>query len=139
MLNEVIKGISMKLNAAFGDEYRIYEDDVEQDLKEPCFFIAVLNPGLLTLCGTRYLKRNPFDIHFFPKRKSNVELYAVAERMMDCLEFITLPNGDQLHGTKMHYETVEGVLHFFINYDCTLYRLPDDEKMEDLTLDEYLT
>ena len=37
MLNEIIKGISMALNAAFGDGYEIYQNDVEQGLKEPCF------------------------------------------------------------------------------------------------------
>ena len=40
MLNEIIKGISMALNAAFGDGYEIFQNDVEQGLKEPCFFIA---------------------------------------------------------------------------------------------------
>ena len=44
MLNEIIKGISMALNAAFGDGYEIYQNDVEQGLKEPCFLIAVLQP-----------------------------------------------------------------------------------------------
>ena len=39
MLNEIIKGISMALNAAFGDGYEIYQNDVEQGLKEPCFLI----------------------------------------------------------------------------------------------------
>lgn len=37
MLNEIIKGISMALNAAFGDEYEIFQNDVEQGLEEPCF------------------------------------------------------------------------------------------------------
>ena len=32
MLNEVIKGISMALNTAFGDEYEILQNDVEQGL-----------------------------------------------------------------------------------------------------------
>ena len=33
----------MKLNAAFGAGYKIYQNDVEQGFKEPCFFIAVLS------------------------------------------------------------------------------------------------
>ncbi len=139
MLNEIIKGISMKLNAAFGDGYRIYANDVEQGLQEPCFFVAVLKPELTHLPGGRYRKRNPFDIHYFPEQASNTELYAAAERMMDCLEFIILPDGEQLHGTNMNYETVDGVLHFFVNFDCVLLRLPDDVKMQTLTLDEHLT
>lgn len=44
MINEIIKGVSMKLNATFGAGYKIYQNDVEQGFKEPCFFIAVLKP-----------------------------------------------------------------------------------------------
>ena len=59
MLNEIIKGISMALNTAFGDGYEIYQNDVEQDLKEGCFFIQVLKPELSPLLGRRSMKRNP--------------------------------------------------------------------------------
>ena len=45
MLNEIIKGISMALNAAFGDGYEIYQNDVEQGLKEPCFFDCRFTTG----------------------------------------------------------------------------------------------
>lgn len=37
MINEIIKGVSMKLNATFGAGYKIYQNDVEQGFKEPCF------------------------------------------------------------------------------------------------------
>ena len=36
----------MKLNATFGAGYKIYQNDVEQGFKEPCFFIAVLKPDI---------------------------------------------------------------------------------------------
>lgn len=47
MLNEIIKGTSIKLNTAFGDGHEIYSNDVEQGLSEPCFFIGVLKPELM--------------------------------------------------------------------------------------------
>ena len=71
MLNEIIKGISMALNTAFGDGYEIYQNDVEQDLKEGCFFIQVLKPELSPLLGRRSMKRNPFDVLYFPKAPGN--------------------------------------------------------------------
>lgn len=43
MLNEIITGISQKLNATFGDGYEIYENDVEQGLEEPCFLSLFWN------------------------------------------------------------------------------------------------
>lgn len=52
MINEIIKGVSMKLNATFGAGYKIYQNDVEQGFKEPCFFIAVLKPDISPLQRT---------------------------------------------------------------------------------------
>ena len=36
MLNEVIAGISRKLNTTFGDGYEIYENDVKQGSVKSC-------------------------------------------------------------------------------------------------------
>ena len=108
MLNEIIKGISMALNAAFGDGYEIYQNDVEQGLKEPCFLIAVLQPEITPMLGRRFIKRNPFDIQYFPTNpRNNAEMFTVAETMMEALDFITLPSGDLLHGTSVNYEIVD--------------------------------
>ena len=51
MLTEIVKGISMALNAAFGDGYEIFQNDVEQGLEEPCFLIAVLQPEITPCLG----------------------------------------------------------------------------------------
>lgn len=137
MLNEIIKGISMALNAAFGDGYEIFQNDVEQGLKEPCFFIAVLKPEVTPMMGTRYIKRNPFDIQYFPTSTGkNAEMIAVAERMMEALDFITLPNGDLLHGTSVSYEIVDNVLHFFVNFNLPMRKSTDETYMEILEMEQ---
>lgn len=59
MLNEIIKGISMALNAALGDGYEIYQNDVEQGLKEPCFLIAVLQPEITPMLGRALYQAEP--------------------------------------------------------------------------------
>lgn len=136
MLNEIIKGISMALNTAFGDKHRIYDNDVNQGFETGSFFIAVLQPALAPLLGGRGLKTNPFDIHYFPETtKAHTECYSVAETMMDALRFITLPNGDQLHATNIHYELQDDVLHFFVNFNHTRLVKEDAEAMETLTMD----
>lgn len=113
----------MKLNATFGDEYEIFQNDVKQGLNEPCFFIAVLQPEITPMLGHRFIKRNPFDIQYFPANPgNNAEMFDVAERMMEALDFISLPNGDLLHGTSVNYEIVDDVLHFFVNYNLSLIR-----------------
>lgn len=133
MLNEIIAGIAIKLNATFGDSYEIHQNNVKQGLKEPCFFIAVIKPEVTPMIGQRFIKVNPFDIQYFPENQGdNQELFTIADKLIETMDFITLQNGDQLHGTGVSYEVVDGVLHFFINYNLPMVRVPDPTYMETL-------
>jgi len=137
MVNDLIDGISVKLNQVFGDDYRIYSENVNQGLKEPCFFIAVLNPTQSQVIGLRYFKEHPFDIHYFPSSKDggNQEIQDVASKLFDALEYITLLNGDLVRGTEMHYEKVNDVLHFFVKYNMFVHKQVEAaDEMETLTV-----
>ena len=72
-------------------------------------------------------------IQYFPESEhgANEECYAVAERMCLCLEWIQTEDGS-IRGTKMNYKFVDGVLNFFVNYDCFLYRMEKRETMGSL-------
>lgn len=136
MLNEIIKGVSMKLNTGFGSGYKIYQDGLKQGLQPPCFFIAVLQLEFTPLLGKRFMSRNPLDVQYFPTESGkNSEIFTVADELMELLEFITLPNDDVLHGTKMNFKVVDGILHFFVNYDFTMTRPTQQDDMETLNLD----
>jgi hypothetical protein len=118
MLNSVLEAISKKLNLEFGDTYKIHDEQVKQGLTEPCFFIMLLNPAQTQVIGKRYFRTQPFDIHYFPSTADkNTEMNDVADRLNDAMEFITLDNGDKLHGTSINHQIVDGVLHFFVNYN----------------------
>lgn len=134
MLNDIITGIANALGTAFGPKYRVYKNDVKQGLTEPCFFVALLKPDQTPLLGDRAIWHNPFDIHFFSKEPAtNKELYNVAELLMYGLRYITLPNGNLLRGVSMSYETVDGVLHFFVTYNMIVNipkELPTMETLE---------
>lgn len=134
MLSEIIDGIAVAINSIFGDEIEIYKDNVTQGLKEPCFFIAILKPEVTPLIGTRSIRNNSFDIQYFPK-ESNTEMLDVAEKLINSLEFITLLNGDILHGTGVSYEIIDNVLHFFISYNLTMIKVTDKTNMETLETD----
>lgn len=45
MINSIVETISCSLNKEFGDDYEIHNEEIKQGLKEPCFFIACLNPN----------------------------------------------------------------------------------------------
>lgn len=134
MVNDLIDGISVKLNQVFGDGVRIYSESVKQGLKEPCFFIAVLNPTQNPMIGARYFREHPFDIHYFPSKDGgNQDIQDVASKLFDALEYITLLNGDLVRGTEMHYEKVDDVLHFFVKYNMFVKRdITSEELMEEI-------
>lgn len=133
MLNEIMEAIAIKINSVFGDDYEIYRDTVQQGLKEPCFFIGILKPEITPIIGNRFIERNPFDIQYFPKKQGdNAELFTVAKKLMLSLDFITLLDGDRLHGIHMSYEIIENVLHFFVQYHVSMKKQTEKTYMETL-------
>ena len=58
MINRIIDAISMALNDEFNpnnkNNYKIYDEEVNQGLKTPCFFINALNPSEDLFRGNRY-------------------------------------------------------------------------------------
>lgn len=125
MIQSIIEGIAEALDEEFnggGEKYTIYDDEVEQGLKEPCFFITCLNPTQKLFFNTRYFRENSFCIQYLPKESEcrNAELNDVRDRLFNCLEYITV-EGDLTRGTKMSAEPVDGVLNFFVSYDMFVY------------------
>ncbi len=134
MINSIIEAISISLNEEFGDGYETHMEEIKQGLKEPCFFITCLNPTTELFLGKRYFRTNQFCIQYFPEtNEKQRECNGVAERMWQCLEYITIYGEDKpIMGTKMKYEVVDGVLNFFVNYDCFIRKIEQQTPMESL-------
>lgn len=134
MINSIIEAISISLNEEFGDGYETHMEEIKQGLKEPCFFITCLNPTTELFLGKRYFRTNHFCIQYFPEtNEKQRECNGVAERMLQCLEYITIYGEDKpIMGTKMKYEVVDGVLNFFVNYDCFIRKIEQQTPMESL-------
>lgn len=131
MVNEIVKGIAIQLNATFGDEYRAYQNDVAQGLVAPCFFIRVVSAGLAQMAGGRSRQHNTFDVMYFPEVPgSNAELCAMGDALLVCLAYITLPAGDLLRGTEMRYEIVDDILHLFVRFSHIRRKPVEDPIME---------
>lgn len=129
MIDSIITGISREIGKEFGKKYIVYTEDVEQGMKEPCFFVACDNHTTNLFRGNKYFSQNLFCINYFPDNEKKVkqECNEVAERLALCLEYIT-SDGDEMRGTNMHHEVVDGVLSFFVNYDCFVYRVEEPEE-----------
>lgn len=129
MINAIIASISNALYSEFG--YENHMEQIKQGFKEPCFFIQCLNPNIRQFLEKRYFRQNQFCIQYFPKSNTdgNAECYSVAETLQFLLE--TIPVSDKyIRGTNMRYEVVDGVLNFFVNYDCFAYKVDEKFLME---------
>jgi len=133
MINDIVTGITVQLNKEFGEEKKIYTSNVEQGLKNPCFFVKLLTVINTPFIGKRKKREYPFDIHYFPVDETdNEEMMAVGDQLMEILEYITMLDGDKLRGKDMEYQILEGVLHFSVTYGCILNDLTQDPSMEDI-------
>ncbi|HGE7939140.1 hypothetical protein BM532_08330 [Clostridioides difficile] len=134
MLNNIIDGISVKLDKSFGNEYTIYSEDVEQGVNEPCFFIVPINSSKALYPNGRELKKNSFDVHYFPKSNDkSFEINEVAEMLLEELEYINV-NEDLVRGTNMNYEIIDNVLHFFVDYNYFTMKSNSTDKMDTVEL-----
>lgn len=136
MTNDIIDGISIKLNEVFGDDYAIYSENVEQGLEEPCFFIQHITNTDSPFVGNRKNRRVNFDIHYFGKSREDMQ--AVGDTMLDELEYITLLNGDILRGIDRSYQIIDDVLHFSVTYPVVLIKVVEKDKMESYKLTQRL-
>lgn len=135
LINSIIEAISISLNAEFGDNYKIYTDELKQGLEGPCFFIFCINPTNRLYLGKRYFRENQFAVQYYPESElnKNSEFNSVSERFFDCLEYITVDDS-LVRGTKMHCESTDEILSFFVNYDMFMYKLTDKINMEDIEI-----
>jgi len=139
MVNKIITGISQTIDSIFGDDYEIYTEEVKQDFQEPCFFITLLSLDQDLIRGNRYSRIQPFDIHYFPVTSDiNAEINDVREKLMNGLEYITIDEG-LLRGTKMNSETIDNVLHFFVNFNMIVKKdISKEDSMENLKVNQGL-
>ncbi|MEY8524571.1 DUF6838 family protein [Lachnospiraceae bacterium 38-10] len=134
MINSIIEAISRAIRKEFGSRYTNYMEEVKQDLRKPCFFILCVNPTSKLFLRKRYLRTNQFCIQYFPESRNDKrrECNDTAERLMSCLKWISI-SGKPAIGTKMEYEIVDGILHFFVNYDMYVFEKSDPlPRMENL-------
>lgn len=127
MIKELVSAISKTLHEHWSGAYTIYKENVPQNFDEPCFVINYVAQYGSPQLPTRHLIKNKFDIHFFPKQGENEksQMYAVADELYFALQYIKVLD-NFVRGTKMSSEIVDGVLHFFVNYDVFVIQSWDE-------------
>ena len=135
MINDIVDGISEKLNEVFGDDYEIYTEQVKQGLQEPCFFISCVNPSTTPMLGTRHLRRNLFSVKYFPQSATDAkaECLDAQDELFAALEYITV-DGKLVRGTNIGGEFVDDVLVCTVNYNIFVRRDIEQILMETLEM-----
>lgn len=136
MVNEIFDGISIAVRKEFGTDYEIYGDsDVEQGIDTPCFFVATVSTSKVRRGTHRHRATYSFDVHYMPHSdKEHIEMQGASDRLLDCLECITLLNGDKVRGRGLRTQPIDGVLHCFVDYTVFLQDTARDPEMETLQL-----
>jgi len=138
-VNDVINGVSQALADRFPGMPR-YGEEIKQGLRAPCFFIKLFPGAQIREVGRRYLRTHAFDVHYFPdpSKDQNEDAHDMAEHLYALLEYLPVGSG-LCRGTRMRHEIIEGVLHFFINYDFHVLRpAPESPKMQTLEQEAYI-
>lgn len=127
MLSDVISAVSNALYEEFGEQYRIYADNVEQNLTRPCFFINVVRPALMHSTIGRDKMSVPLIIQYFPTSVGKrMECYAVADQMFRCLKYPEY-NDVMFRGTDMKFDIDDDKLNFRVQYNFNTIIVDTDE------------
>jgi len=123
-INDIRTAVFHQLAERFPDIKR-YGEEIRQGFEEPCFFVKLLNASQTQELNTRYMRTHSFDIHYFPQDNSNEEAHDMAEKLYDVMELIEY-DGVLYQGREMNHEIVDGVLHFFVDYNFRVKRIVPD-------------
>lgn len=134
MIDSIIEGIGAALHGEFGEGYGICTEG-GQGLNKSGFFIQCQGFSCGLFRGERYFREQRFRIRYFPESDGdkNKLCYGVAERLNRCLEYIAAQGG--MRGTKMEAQFGEGMLDYYVNYDCFSGKKEEAEVMEEWKTD----
>ncbi len=111
-INGLRNGIIQNLNYHF-PETEIYNEDSGQQPQKPYFLVKLLKGSQTQEMGARYRRVCQFDIQYFGTGSQG--LYDVAETLYGAVEQVEV-DGVRLPASGMSHETIDGILHFPVNY-----------------------
>lgn len=134
MVNSLLNAVTTQLGTTFGTGYRYYVEDVQQKLTKPCFTIDVISPTQRSRSPKLYDRTMPLVVHYFSDSKQSLKnnCYDMAERVLECLEYIPYEN-TVLRGENISWQIVDEVLQIFITYRFkTVMSEATEDNMEDI-------
>ena len=120
MINDIINGISIKLNQAFETGYTILSEESAQAPEKPYFLIQAVEDSVEQLVDNRYKLSALIEITYFTDQPNkNQDLNDVAMTLYDVLEHITVADS-LVRGIGLKRTVEKERLHMFVTYRMTL-------------------
>lgn len=120
MINHISNGILKALHNEFGDDHEYYTENVEQGLKEPCFFIQSLGSTSSLVRGQMYKVNSSYSIQFFTDSSQKVmDCNIISSRLFICLRIIdvnTKLDNFKLRGKNIKATIKDNVLTVTLDY-----------------------
>ena len=129
MLNKFTRGIIAKIYKTLGDKadnYKYYDEGINQNFQTPCFYPHILNPRLTKRFGGGYEYTVPFVVHYFPEDpKDYRDKNEIGDFLLQALETITIEVGKLgLVGEYVGEQIVRGTdIDFSVEEDRVLCRV----------------
>lgn len=116
MYNKLIEAIASKLDNTYN--LNVYVDSVTQGLKQPCFFVQLLEAFQKRVLMGRFLLEVSVCVQYLPldKKNASMECHSIAQELSQLLEVITIEKHKQARGRQIRHNLSGDVLNFFINY-----------------------
>ena len=134
-VSSVREGVKTALNQHF-PEINVYGEEQDQGLEKPYFYVKLLSAAQKQLSGQRYQRKYTFEIQYFPAAQESTD--ETAEGLYEKMELITA-GGSLVRGSGMRHELVDGVLHWFADYDFQILRsVEPDPLMQSLQQEGFL-
>lgn len=139
MINEVRKGITDAIYAAFGDDYDIHTEASMQDMTEPAFFVRCISPSLPKQIAGRRKATLLFVIQYFAESaEPKQEMNDVFEKLTECLELIEADE-KLVRGEVECKDISDGVLTANAEYTLFLTRQEAEAYMEEYEMKGEIT
>ncbi|MBO7394391.1 MAG: hypothetical protein J6U98_09380 [Abditibacteriota bacterium] len=141
MIKEILDGITAALHAAY-ETYDIYADqNIEQGLTEPCFFIESVDAPSTDVVKGWNERTYSFDVMFFPEDETDrATMYDVGDALHLILRRITVDDDGESRTVSAAdgatYRIVDGVLHYTVAYDLHLVYEYGGDVMTDLIFED---
>ncbi len=126
MIDEILGGMAKKLES-FG--LPVYLREATQEQKVSCFLILPLTSSAEKMIGKRYRLNHSFEVQYYPSKEENGTLQeCVNTSIFEVLAYISAEDA-LLHGTKMSSKSLDGIFHFYVDYNFYSYKNAEAESV----------